>query len=414
MRKPFIIFALATLLIGAACDIKEPVSIYTPYKDIDIKPDPIIESVTPPDSAYGGADERSTVTIAGQNFGDNINEIIVNFGSKKANILSHTESQLVVTPPAHFADSLKIMVSKFGSNACWEFGVYQDGTEFHPYKLLNPVSKIAGFDAYTPPQSVCVDADGNVFVTNEKSIFKVSPDGTVTKVGELRGKTTTRLHMGPDGALYYTYASNIMKVDTSTYSVHTYDKLSGTALDMEFDQNDNLYAIDQNKIYSVDKATMEPTALIEFNDEFPDTNLACLRIYNNDLYLAGSVTDSNSVIKCYIWKTAIVSGIVSGNLIEVVDWSVTDYPNITVANFTFDVNGQILVAAQKNAIIVVYPTGEIKKLYNDILRTEYAYRLYWGPDNFLYLSTYNVSDLENAKLLKVNMFGTGAPYYGRE
>lgn len=414
MRKPFIIFTLVTLLVGAACDIEKPVSIYTSYRDVDITLDPIIESVTPPDFAYGGADERSTVTIAGQNFGDNINEIIVNFGSKKANILSHTESQLVVTPPAHFADSLKIMISKFGSNACWGFGVYQDGTDFHPYKLMNPVSKISGFDAYTPPQSVCVDADGNVFVTNEKTILKVTPDGIVNNVGELRGKTTTRLQIGSDGYLYYTYSTNIMKVDTSTYSVHTYKKLSGTALDMEFDQNDNLYAIDQNKIYSVDKATMTPTALIEFNDEYPDTNLSCMRIFSDDLYLAGSVTDSNGVIKRYIWKTAIASGTVSGNLIEVVDWSLTDYPDITVANFTFDINGQIFVAAEKNAIIVVYPTGEIKKLYNDILGTEFAHRLYWGPDDFLYLSTYNLSDLENAKLLKVKMFGTGAPYYGRE
>jgi len=419
MRKPLIIFVLVALFIGLSCDTEEPKSIFDP--NATVAPDPVITSVTPPDSAYGGADERFTVTIIGQNFGDNADEVLVNFGSKLAEIVSHSATEMVVTPPTNFTDSLWVMVSKFGSNANWDFGLYkQDDTVFHPYKLLNPVSAIDGFDAYMLPQSVCVDSDGNVFVTYDKAIEKVSPDGTITNIAELRGKTTTRLHVGPDGALYYTYSTNIMKVDTSTFT-HTYKKLNATALDMEFDQNGNLYAIDENSIYSVDKTTMQPTELVTYNDESPDTALFCIRVYNNDLYIAGSVTNSVTGMSRYIWKMAldISTGTVSGDLVEVFDWSMTDYSDVNVSIFTFDVNGQLLVGSENYSLLVIIPngtdyaTGEVKKVYRHIIGNEYIHRIYWGPDDYLYISTYNASDTENAKLLKVNMFGTGAPYYGR-
>jgi len=418
MRKPLIIFVLVALFIGLSCDTKEPDSIFDP--NATANPDPVITSVTPADSAYGGADERYTVTIVGQYFGDNANEVLVNFGSDTAEIVSHSATQMVVTPPPNFTDSMRVMVSKFGSNACWEFGLYgQSGSDFHPYKLLNPVQKINGFDAYTFPQSICVDNDGNVFVTHDKVIEKVSPDGTITTIGELRGKTTTRLNIGPDGALYYVYSTNIMKVDTSTFT-HTYKKLSANALDMDFDQNDNLYAIDNNSIYSVDVTTLNPTVLVTYNDELPDTNLFCIRVYNDDLYIAGTILDSTGLSN-YIWKIAldVSAGTVSGDLVEVLDWSTTSYSNLTLKNFTFDVNGQLFVATTNYSILAVtpngsdYASGEIKKVYRHIIGSEYIHRIYWGPGNYMYISVYNPSDVENIKLLKVNMFGMGAPYYGR-
>ena len=421
MRKPLIIFVLVALFIGFSCDTEEPDGIFDP--NTTAAPDPVITSVTPPDSAYGAADTRSTVTIVGENFGDNADEVIVNFGSKKATIISHSATQMVVTPPANFTDSLRVMVSKYGSNAAYEFGVYEDASgEFHPYKLLNPISEIAGFDAYKLPQSVCVDNAGNVFSTHDRVIEKVSPDGIITNVGELRGKTTTRLLVGPDGALYYTYSKNIMKVDTVTYSQHTYKKLNESSLDMAFDVNDNLYAIDAHNIYSVDASTMEPTELMTFNADFPDTTLITMRIYNNDLYLAGNISYQTGEVKRYVWKVAldVTTGTLNGDISEVFDWSESeDYDDINITNITFDSNGVMLVGSSNHAIVQIdpaggaYSTGSVTKMYADLLGDKYIHRFFWGPDNYLYISTYNISDTENARLLKVNMFGTGAPYYGR-
>lgn len=421
MRKPLIIFVLVALFIGLGCDTEEPKSIFDP--NANATPDPVITSVTSPDSAYGGTDERSLVTIVGQYFGDNADEVLVNFGSKLAEIVSHSATELVVTPPANFTDSLRIMISKFGSNASWDFGLYeQSNSEFRPYKLKNPVSKIDGFDAYLLPQSICVDSEGNAFVTYSNNIYKVSPDGSITTIGQLRGKAmTNRTHIGPDGALYYIYVKNIMKVDTVTFT-HTNKKLNANALDMEFDQNDNLYAIDNNSIYSVDKTTMESTELVSYDDEFPDTALSCIRVYNDDLYIAGSVTDSVTGMSRYIWKMAldISAGTVSGDLVEVFDWSMTiEYADINMSDFTFDVNGQLLVGTENYSLLAIIPsgtdyaTGEVKKVYRHIIGDEYIHRIYWGPDDYLYISIYNASDTENAKLLKMNMFGKGAPYYGR-
>ena len=264
MRKPLFIFVLVALFIGFSCDTEEPDSIFDPNATAD--PDPVITSVTPVDSAYGGADERYTVTIVGQYFGDNANEVLVNFGSDAAEIVSHSTTQMVVTPPANFTDSMRVMVSKFGSNASWEFGLYKQGdTIFHPYKLIDPTSVIPGYDQYLEPEGICVDAQNNLFVSHGKYVDKINPQGNSVGLGGnteiLKAISTTNIKIGPGNALYYIYLKYIMKTDTTTFS-HTYKKADYNTKGFDFDENDNLYLVTESAVYSVDVTSMEPTLLV--------------------------------------------------------------------------------------------------------------------------------------------------------
>jgi hypothetical protein len=423
MRKLLIIALFIPLFISFNCEMEEPESIFK--WDATAKPDPVITSVEPPDSAYGGADRRFTVTIVGEDFGDNAAEIFVNFGSKLAEIVEFSTTQLVVTPPANFLDSLQIQISKSGSNAAYGFGVYlQSNGDYHPYKLKNPVSQITYFDKSTPPEGICVDGNENLFVTHGQIIEKVSPSGVVTTVGQLRGKLTNNIQVGPDGALYYVYSKNVMKVDTATYSVHTYKKLSNTAKDLDFDINDNLYAIDEKAIYSVDITTMEPTELVSFQD----TTFSCMRIYNDELYIVGKYAGADTTISegpyiwKYVWKYAlgVNSGILSGDLQEVFNWSMSFFPQPVITNITFSSTGELFVGTEKYSLLEIkpngtdYATGEVFQVYNQIISTELAFRIFWGTGDYLYMSTNNALNPDKTKLLKMNMFGTGSAYFGRD
>lgn len=415
MRKPLIIFVLVALFIGLSCDTEEPKSIFDP--NATAAPDPVITSVIPPDSAYGGTDERFTVTIVGENFGDNADEVLVNFGSKLAIIRSLSETQIAVTPPVNFSDSLRLMVSKFSSNASWDFGTYEHvvggETVFRPYKLKNPTSIIPGYDKYASPQSICVDGEGNLIICYNKNVDKMSPDGNVKSLVQLKGQKAVNAQIGPDGDLYYGYIKYIMKVDT-TDNTHTYNSLSATVKDLDFDQNGNLFVVDANSIYLVNKSDLEETVLTNYKD----TTFSCMRIYDNEMYLAGNYVGDDPLISSgpYIWKYSIDNnGNITSDLIEVIDWSATKYGNLIINNITFSTTGEMLIGTRNYSILSydMKGDGSIHKVYDELIGTETAHRIMWGVDDYLYMTTHDLDDLDNVKILKINLFEEGSPYFGR-
>ena len=422
MRKPLIIFVLVALFIGLSCDTEEPKSIFDPNATAD--PDPVITSVTPPDSAYGGADERYTVTIVGQYFGDNADEVRVNFGSELAEIVSHSATEMVVTPPPYFTDSLRVMVSKFGSNASWEFGLYEQGdTDFHPYKLKDPTYVIPGYDQYLEPEGICVDAQNNLYVTHGKYVDKIDPQGNSVGVGGnaaiLKAISTTNIKIGPGGAFYYIYLKYIMKTDTTTFD-NTYKKADYNTKGFDFDENDNLYLITESAVYSVDVTSMVPTLLVEY----ADTVLSGGRVYGQNLYVMATYTGENTQMSTspYIARYAldVTNGLLSGDLEKIYDLADAGmYSSALVTSLTFDSTGTIYIGTENYALLQIepdggtYSTATISQVYTDILGKHNAYRIVWDEDENLFINTRNVTDAEKTSLIKVNMFEKGASYYGR-
>ncbi|MCK4641727.1 MAG: IPT/TIG domain-containing protein [Candidatus Marinimicrobia bacterium] len=421
MRKPLIIFVLISLFIGLSCNTEEPDSIFGPRT---VDPNPVITSVTPPDSAYGGADERYTVTIVGQYFGDNADEVLVNFGSELAVIRSHSATKLVVTPPVNFSDSLRIMISKFGSNASWEFGLYEQGdTVFRPYKLMDPTSVIPGYDQYLEPEGICLDARNNLYVTHGKYVDKINPQGNSVGVGGnaeiLKAISTTNIKIGPGDAFYYIYLKYIMKTDTTTFS-HTYKKAGYNTKGFDFDENDNLYLVTESAVYSVDIISMEPTLLVEY----ADTVLSGGRVYGQNLYVMAIYNGENTLMSKtpYIAKYPldVANGLLSGDLEKVYDWAEAGmYSNAVVTSFTFDFTGTLYVGTSNYSLLQIepvggdYSAGTISQVYTGILGGQVAYRIVWDEGKYLYINTRNATNAEKTSLIKVNMFEDGAPYYGR-
>jgi hypothetical protein len=56
--------------------------------------------------------------------------------------------------------------------------------------------------------------------------------------------------------------------------------------------------------------------------------------------------------------------------------------------------------------------GQLETLYSNQLMAP-AYHVLWGNESYIYINRYH-SDEEKRRIIKVNMLGSGAPYYGRQ
>jgi sugar lactone lactonase YvrE len=54
------------------------------------------------------------------------------------------------------------------------------------------------------PRDVDFDSQGNLYVNNHSSIFRIAPDGTVTELPGIKGGPVGSLLIGPGDELYYT------------------------------------------------------------------------------------------------------------------------------------------------------------------------------------------------------------------
>ena len=63
-------------------------------------------------------------------------------------------------------------------------------------------------------------------------------------------------------------------------------------------------------------------------------------------------------------------------------------------------------------ILVMKTNGQLEALYSDQLMAP-AYHVLWGNESYIYVNRYH-SDAQKRRIIKVNMLGGGAPYYGRQ
>jgi len=416
MKKSLLISLLFMLsfLWVMSCETDYPPSIWV--EDDAGNPNPVISSLTPPDSAFGAADQRQEVVINGSNFMDDPTANFVYFGNMQGTVNSASTTQLTVTPPANFQSGLTVKVAVHGA---YLFGTYGTESTAHPYKLKNPVTQILGYDKYVVPEGICVDGANNVIITHGKYMDKISPSGVIRTIGEIKAKATNNIQIGPDGALYYTYTKYIMKTDTVAFQ-HTNTKLATNVKDLDFDRNDHLYIVGDDAIYSANYSDLVTVVAADV----PDYGFNCVRIFNDELYVAGKYkgTDPAVAAGTFIWKYAldVNNGTVTGDRQVVLNWSTTAYAGLAITSMTFDAAGKIYVGTEKYSLLCITPTGSdyatgtIAKVYTSLLGGELAFRLFWGTDNTLYMSAKNDANPDKTKMLKANMFEAGAPYFGRE
>ena len=164
---------------------------------------PLIKEFFPSEATW-----NETITIVGDNFSDNNNNIVF-FGSTTATVLRHSKDTLMVTVPFVLADELSIISLAFGDNNI---------NAENPFKLKKPIIESVTPSSALPGTNVIIKgkylmsflnevtlggSDVNLTYRSENRIEWIVPNipnGTVTlKVVTGRGNlfTTTSFTVGP-------------------------------------------------------------------------------------------------------------------------------------------------------------------------------------------------------------------------
>ncbi|MCI0692815.1 IPT/TIG domain-containing protein [candidate division KSB1 bacterium] len=388
--------AIIVLVILAGCENDTTPSLFDP--NATQRPNPIISSILPADSALAGVGE---LTITGQNFSAKPDENIVLFGTDPAVVLAASATELRVKTPNVVADSIAIKITVLGAElytpAVW-------------YKL-NPAAVIFG-DLKDPGRDavkafgIDVDLNGNVYVSTElNTIKKVSPDGKVTVVkSNASFIRANALKVGPGNILYATNViARLRRITTiapdGTESVFV--SLPGNPQDLDFDANGNIWVTVDTDVYLV-----KPDKTAAKADSYPVT-LAALRVYNGFVYVAGKNATTGEE---KIWRSQI-QGETLGAKEVILDVAAASWlTGGSVLSLTFSADGEMYLGTNHpDGMFVLREDGSHEVLYPGLF-TPSIYALSWGEGNLLFA----VQQLSNtSNLIKIDAGKKGAPYYGR-
>lgn len=388
------VIPLLAFLVG--CENDTTPSLFDP--NIPQKPNPIISSILPADSALAGVGE---LTIRGQNFSAKPAENIVLFNTDPAVVLAASSTELKIKTPNVVANSIPIKISVLGAElytpAVW-------------YKL-NPAAVFFG-DLKNPGQDVVkafgidVDLNGNVYVSTESNtIKKVAPDGRVTVVkSNATFIRANALKVGPGNILYATNAvARLRRISTiapdGTESVFV--SLPGNPQDLDFDANGNIWVTVDTDVYLV-----KPDKTAARVDGYPVT-LAALRVYDGYVYVAGKNAATGEQ---KIWRSQI-QGETLGAKEVILDVAAASWlTGGNVLSLAFSADGEMYLGTNHpDGMFVLRPDGSHEVLYPGLFAPA-IYALSWGEGNLLFA----VQQLNNtSNLIKIDAGEKGAPYYGR-
>jgi len=387
------IFSL-TALIG--CKYESAPSLYDP--NWQSKPQPVIDSVFPPDSALAAVD---TIIITGRNFSPNPQEDIVFFNAGIARILSATSTQLALQSPVVIGDSVQIRVSVIGAELF---------SEPYRYKLK---AAVAPFGSFLPSEAVlglATDASGILYASivasgSDNGIDKLTPDGVRTSYAPRTSGAVgwTSLKFGPGGYLYA--ARNIRAMyrfapGGGPAQVWVAFPVGVQIYDFDFDQSKNVWAGGNNNfIYLIkpDKSTKT----------FPfAANIHSLRVFNNYLYFAAR---KDSVEK--VWRARILADSL-GTPEVYFDFSAIYGAAPSALAITFSSEGDLYIGNDAPGVflLIVHPNGSYETPYTAYTATlSPSCKIFaWGSGSSLFAST------GDGKLLRIDTKKTGAPYYGTQ
>jgi hypothetical protein len=412
---------LVAILLMFNCEEEKSPSVWDP--DDKGAPNPEISELAPPDSQFGGVGDKKLVTINGENFHSHPDSNFVYFGKMMGDVIEASETQLKVAAPANYEDSLAVKLAVHGAYLFGKYGDSTDGEfEYHPYKLISPVSNPGKFSSDDNPGGICLDSKNNLFVVNGpkgKSLDKLTPEGNRIYYGNLV-QPSSRIILGPNGAMYYAYLNYILKTDTTAFDPTVdrpdadYTQCPSAVIDFTFDQNDNLYVINKFGVTTVNSAEF---SIIEEYELFAgDSTLITGRVYNDELYLIGDNTDQAT--GPFIWKYTIdpENGTLTGSMQEVLDFSTTQNTDIDITSIEFNTEGAIYVGTTTHSLLKsdVPSSGVFTQVFPQILGEHNIHLFKWSEDNYIYINTKNSADPTKTRILKLMLFEQGAAHYGRE
>ncbi len=395
---------LVMMVIG--CE-EDPKSIYDP--DVTGNATPVVTTVVP-DSNYS-ADNKAfsgvgVVEITGENFSTVPAYNNVFFNGVAGEVLSSSESQMRVRVPNVEGDSLIVQVAVQGA---FQFGQYDLSIEIVP-----AIDEIGGFDDLDQLYSLACDENETLWITSfgvpRIQVISVEPDSLKKNVFQSLTVSSTSLLYGGNGRLIMTGGALLyaMNRETQSLDASVMFPIAGSDITQAVDYVDSTQAFLAIKkapnlgvIMSVDLvgANLDTAA-------FYDTlAIAAVRVYDEELYVAGSYTVDAVSQASAVWKNAITGSSLGARELVVDLGDYPEYAGVQITSMTFSEDGKLYLGLNSIEAILVFDNGMLTPFYAPILSPP-TKDLTWGNGDYLY-------QLKGTRLVKIDMVAAGAPYGGR-
>lgn len=406
-----IMFLITILLFGVySCtpDITPSLTDYAGDKGVA----PIITSVTP-SSGYSGV---TTITVSGTGFSTVAEENSIYFSSAKAEVLSASETELIVKAPIILGDSLRLKIRIDG---------VEDYSNTVYYKLTSAVNQYYPFLGNQEAYVATSDAAGNLYFSYiesavGKGIYKISSDGILSEfapkggetkffdlkyhsdgylIGVYGNKATFKIEEGVKPAVFANTGNNSIKLST-----------------IDFDSEKNLWAAGKGG-YLVSVKPDKSFKLFEYAE-----NISGIRVFDSYLYAISGESNFQSVV-----RFPIISADSLGEVESVFAFS-SELGAGKVANrLTFSSTGQMYIATSEllptsdpvDPVIYVNTNGSFGTWYPGLINSSIS-SFTWGTgtEMFMIQDRYPADRAVEAtfsqSIIKVDMERLGAPEFGRD
>ena len=395
LRWYLLLLTLAALIYLVGCEADNPASIFDP--DAQGNPTPEITQMFPADKALAGIGE---IRILGKNFSTVKEENLVFFGKDKINVVEASATELKLESPNTPADSIPVKIAVHGAEL-FSNTVY--------YKLEQAVWEFGGYGQYDDIYAMTMDKEENLYVAQvTRKVEKVTPDGVRSDYGTMPFIRASGMKMGNGGELYLARTTTALyKIPAGGGAAAKWKDAPGKIMDFDFSESGMMYAGGNNN----DLYLMKPDGSGSSIASYPDTYIKAVRVFNGYVYVGGK--ENASSIQC-VWRNKIISDDQLGDKEVYFDWSAKIGATAEIWTLTFAKDGTMYVGTDAaEAIVAVNPDGSYGGLYPGVIEPT-AYYMVWDNSQYLFVNRRNESDLTKRRIIKLNMFKEGAPYYGRQ
>jgi hypothetical protein len=393
------------------CENDTPDSIYDPNEEG--LPAPVIQNMVAEPTDNGSAlAGLSEITITGQNFSSIPENNLVYFNDSQAEVLSASNTQIVIKTPPTVGDSIRVRITVAGSEFFADL-IY--------YKVVPAVQEIGLFKEDDLGLLLAADGNENLFLgLRSKMIKKVDPTYATTEyfIKPYLNGNSMRYYAEKDALLFSIAFGRVKYITTFLPDGTEGEKYTfrSEPTGFDFGPDGNIWVAVGQSLYQLNPADGSDEEILDVG-----VDIEKVRVFNGYVYFSNS---DNVEQTATIWKAEIQDGSLAAPE-EVLALTASDWlEGYAINDFTFAQDGTLyLVSDHPEYGLWRYneTDGSHGTVYENLLSADFLGAefqsmdaLTWGNDRFLYVvQILNTAGVETMKLWKVNMLKSGAIYYGR-
>ena len=364
--------SLGVLMLIVKCNYKPPTSMY--YEDQTSTLKPVITRILP-EAALPGV---NTIVIEGTNFSAAHDSNQVYIGGIATEVLLSSPTSLTIRRPVLTGDTLMIKLVNQEALELAVFGPYRVDPVFEQFS--------SAFFEGRELSALAVDDAENLYVCMRipRNVYKITPDGSYTILGETR-RSATDAAVSPDGKLIVCVNNaTIYQFDPDTGEESPWIQAGIRAVTGAFDTGGLFFTAGNGTGLLVVKQDMSAATV----GDYAEFDIADICVSGGSVYISGENTDADSTQTAFgIWKNTILDA--DGNLgeselvLDLADAGV--YSESMLQDVIVGGDGTLYVAtSHTDPILMIHPGGSLDVLYKGILPPD-AVRFVQGNSRYVYM-----------------------------